>query len=137
MDFLCSFDKTKTRIITDTVTGYAVHGFTGIYCGTLRFHKTRFGWWLSCDEPDKDMACIFQQLDVTQNWLLVINERDGAPSDSGRISGHWSEDIMNVSKFYSPQMKVYVRAHPEFFKKIWENNRIQVYDIIEENIKGL
>lgn len=132
MDFLRSFDKTKTRIITDTVTGYAVRGFTGIYCGNVRFHKTRFRSWLMFDKPTRDVARVFAGLDLNSNWLLVINERDGAPSVSGRVSGHWQEDIMNVSKCYSPQMKVYVEAHPEFFKKIWENDRIRVYDIIEE-----
>lgn len=134
MDFLCSLDKTNTEIITDAVTGYAIHGVTGIYCGNLRFHRTRFGWWLMSDKPAHDAARVFAGFDLNRDCLLVINERDGAPSVSGRISGHWPEDIMNVSKCYSPQMKAYVEEHPEFFKKIWENDRIVVYDIIEENV---
>ena len=134
-DFLCSLNKTNAVIITDTATGYVTGGFTGIDCGNWRFYGTRFGSWLKSDKPAHDIAGVFDRLDLNRDWLLVINERDGAPSVSGRISRHWPEDIMNVSKCYSPKMKAYVENNPDLFELIWKHDRIRVYDIVEENVK--
>jgi hypothetical protein len=62
-------------------------------------------------------------------WLLVINRRDGNSSVVGKISGHWPEDVLRVSHYYSPGFIDFVARHKQLFKRLWGQGGIEVYEI--------
>lgn len=120
IDFLST--RERTRIITDRVTGYVVNGLTHHVYGGYKFYDVaRF-------KVDRDG---YRKRDFMRKdeWMVVINMRDGAPSMVGRHGGHWPEDIMQVSRLYSNEFLEYVRDRPALFERIWDSAEIEVYRI--------
>ena len=61
--------------------------------------------------------------------LLIINLRDGADSETGRLSGHWPADVLKVSRHYSGKLLEHVRSHPAYFPLMWSSEDISVHQI--------
>jgi hypothetical protein len=60
---------------------------------------------------------------------VIVNQRDGALSANGRISGHWREDILKVSTLYPPKLAEFLKTNPEEFRLLWEEDGISVFRI--------
>ncbi|MGA8262205.1 MAG: hypothetical protein WB783_18525 [Arenicellales bacterium] len=125
-DMIAYLDTRKASdVITDPVTGYVVNGLTNddyfgykFYgLGAFRVDRGRY--------ESRDFAGM-------NGWLVIINQRDGSESDTGRVGRHWPADIMTVSNWYSDAFKKYVTGNPRQFRKIWGVDHIDVYRIEED-----
>ncbi len=125
-------------VITDSVTGYAINGmtrhfyrgwkFTGTYAPKVNLDsyddekfRAQDGWKKLIRDRD---------FDPKRPWLVIINQRNGTASKIGRLGRHWPEAVMAVSRYYSPAFIEYVRGSGGMFRKIWENQGIEVYEVI-------
>jgi len=64
--------------------------------------------------------------------LLVINNKDGALSVNGKLSGHWPSDILKVSKTYPPDLIEFLDSRPLDYRLMWQNDGIRVYRILRD-----
>ena len=137
---LLTFLKNQERsgIITDRVTGYVINGLTDHKYRGYKFydlyasHVNRKSYKdekFQSEDGWKRLV-LDRGFETKKPWLVVINRRDGAMSEVGRLSGHWPTDIMEVSKQYSDAFIEYVEGRPDIFKNIWERERIAVYSIV-------
>ena len=110
------------RVITDRVTGYTINGLTSHRYGGYKFYG-RGALPLDGDEYTRD------QFRARSGWLLVVNKRDGQLSATGRVSRHWSERIMLVSRFYSNEFDEFVASNSDLFTPLWSQSGITVYEI--------
>ena len=114
------------QILTDPVTGYVLSALTA--------HRT-FRYKFFADALYQAFPFAFDDyssnpLSRYRGWLLVVNLRDGNASETGRRSGHWPEDILQVSQ-YSPQSLVkQLVAHPGRLETVWSGQDITVYRIL-------
>jgi len=92
-------------------------------------------WWLRPSPHGADRLGLLRKLDRRQDWWLVVNQRNGEFSINGYISGHWPADVlMRFPSFYPEDLILFIKQHPELFKKIWSKDQIQVYDIVESRL---
>jgi hypothetical protein len=121
----------ESAIITDHVTGYMWRGATQHKICSQRFDDTAFSWWLCPEEAEPGLDELWDYLAQNERrWLLVVNLRDGAMSEVGRLSGHWPADILQVSQYYDPHTLDWVAQRPDMFRLLWELNRIQIYEVV-------
>jgi len=114
-------------IITDRVTGYVINGLTmHDYHGFKFYGKGAVPYNL----PRYDA----ESFKGKEDWLLVINQRDGNYSRVGAISKHWSPRELQVSRHYSAELIRFVESRPDRFAKVWAADRIEVYRIKPENV---
>ncbi len=119
-----SQDKPKI-VLTDPITGYAISAFTDHYTYNYKFLASqsyaakRFNFK---DYTNKPLARY-------KNALIVINERDGAYSQTGELARHWPADILQVSGYYSPALKPHLESNPDRFEKLWSADKIAVFSI--------
>jgi len=112
----------STRILTDQVTGYTINGLT-----RHRYRGRKFyGFWSFKTDRKKYDKRMFKNKD---DWLLVINKRDGGNSMVGRLSRHWSEGVLKVSNYYSKEFEDFVDKNGDVFHKLWQGKNIRVYRI--------
>ncbi len=119
----------ESAIITDPVTAYMLRGATRHFIRGQRFDYTEFAWWLRPEIPDLNLDQIRHYLDRDRRWLLVMNLRDGAVSESGRLSGHWPANVLKLGRYYAPRTVKWVEARPESFRLLWERDRVRVYEV--------
>lgn len=119
LDFLNTVES--NGVITDPVTGYVVEGLTDHDFGGYKFYG-----YSSLETDRKKYGD--REFGGKDDWIVVINERDGGESDVGRISKHWPKDVLKVSRNYSREFKEYV-AGSGLFTEIWSRDRIKVYRI--------
>lgn len=119
----------RCQLLSDPVTLYVVGGLTPHRVLTDKFMRPKRVLHVAPGRltPVYVFRDILDELD--DSWLVIINQRDGAPSRVGQISGHWPGNILEVSRYYPPLLLDYIRAQPELFAKIWEEDRIAVYAI--------
>ena len=74
-------------MLTDPVSGYTLRALTQhIYSGA-KFHTIDWSVF-KCFNFDNYSL---KKCEKYNGRLFVINQRDGAPSETGRISRHWHE----------------------------------------------
>jgi len=122
-DLIQALNRMESKgIITDRVTGYVINGLTTHdYPGFKFYGKGAVPYNL----PDYDA----DSFKGREDWLLVVNQRDGNYSRVGAISKHWSPRELQVSRHYSIELLRYVTSQPTLFTKVWEGDRIAVYRI--------
>lgn len=125
LEYLQSIEKEKI-IITDPVTGYMVTSITRHRSYRHKFHRNLAGYIdFNFDDYSK------HPFDRYKGYLFIINKRNGGFSESGRVSKHWPENILQLETFYSSDMlDEYVKLNPDRFKLLWEKDRVWVYLII-------
>ncbi|MFT5274259.1 MAG: hypothetical protein ACI9J2_000784 [Saprospiraceae bacterium] len=115
----------KKSILTDPITGYAISALTHHQTYNSKFSamhlyaRNRYSFDDYSDDP----------LERFKGSWLVINERDGAYSETGRAARHWPADVMKVSVYYTAALKSHLEANPERYNKIWKADKISVYSI--------
>ncbi len=93
-------------------------------------HPARGLQWMDSKEPDTKFCEITKQRpELLTNGIVVINRRDGVPSETGRISWHWSGNAFLTSRYYSPEAIKFVESHTNRFKLLWAKDRIEVFQI--------
>ena len=109
-------------VITDPVTGYVLNGLTD-----QRYHGYKF-YGYGAMPVGRDS---YDSMDFgyRKGWLVVVNRRDGALSDTGRYGRHWGERTMTVSRLYSTAFLDFIRDNPGMFQRVWNRDRITVYRI--------
>ena len=122
--FLSKFPAT-THLLTDPVTGYVLSGLTKVSHSRWKFHKVDY---IEFNLPGYSPG----NYDAYVGWLLVVNQRDGGKSHLGEASGHWSREIMQVSRHYSPEFLRHVASAPHRFEEIWRKDMIVVYQIVDK-----
>lgn len=115
----------KFHVLTDPVTGYTLRTLTQhVYSGP-KFHNYSWGQY-NRYRFEKYALKKFEKYD---GWLFVINQRDGAFSESGRISRHWRDIQLQVHKYYPGELLEFVEANPTVFQEIWNQDGIRIYKI--------
>ena len=126
-DLIDSVDKLdgNRRIVTDPVTHYVLSSATSHGAGS----PGKAGWQYSRDPFSGDFKdrLLYYGMDGA---LVIVNERDGLPSQSGAWSGHWSGDILAVSTYYPEDLKFFLESKSLDFKPIWRNDGITAYVIL-------
>jgi hypothetical protein len=113
----------KKWVITDPVTGYMISALTRHYSPRKKFHR-HWGGYVEMNYDDYSS----HPFDRHKGKLFVINKRNGGESTTGRRARHWSEDILQLEKFYySPKLENYISENPERFELLWEQDKIMVY----------
>jgi len=113
------------NILTDSVTGYVINGITPNVVLGNKFHETK---------PFQSLNKEFYTQSSFKDylgWLIVVNLRDGEASKIGKLSGHWPQDILNVSSQYSDRLIKFLENPPNHIRTIWSRNRITVYEIVD------
>ena len=80
---------------------------------------------------NKDYQTDIKYSDFT-NHLLVVNRRDGLMTSSSDIAGHWPRNILKTSNLYPEDIDLFILNNPNFFRLLWSNNSIYVYQLISE-----
>ena len=122
IEFLNTIED-RSVIITDPVTGYVITALTQHVSTRLKFHRSRQGY-IEFNFDDYSN----HPFDKYKGYLFIINKRNGGLSETGRVSGHWPENILQVEDFYfSKSLEDYVDSNPDRFKLLWGKDRIRVY----------
>jgi len=123
IDYLNQTQKEPLSILTDPVTAYLIKGLTRHRTYQFKFAdsgRQRFNFEDYSSAPLKKYS----------GWLLIINDRNGGYSDTGKSSRHWPADILNTSKFYHPPLREHIQSNPgNRFEEIWAQDNIHVYKI--------
>lgn len=122
-------NRPPSAIITDTVTAYMLRGATAHFAPGDKFFFAKYDWWLNTADPDYDFSLLGRSLDPSQNWLLVLNLREGGESPVGEFSGHWPKDVLKLKQYYAPAAIAWIEAHPECLHLIWEADEIRIYEV--------
>ena len=122
--YLRTMDK-KYNVLTDPVTGYTLRALTQHSYSGAKFHTIHWGGF---------KKYIFEEYYLDKyknydNWLFIINQRDGSLSETGRISRHWRHVQLQVHRYYPDSLVEFVKANPVVFEEIWAQNGISVYKI--------
>jgi len=117
----------KHRIYTDPITGYLISALTP-HNAPLRKKFSGYralNGILNNDNYDQ------KPLEKYKGGLILVNSRNHKVSKVGKLSGHWSENILNVKQFYSSDLLNHLHANPKRFKLLWESKHkdIHVYKI--------
>ena len=111
------------NVLTDPVTCYLVNAITYSKCFGFKFHGSKDFIPINYNYYGHKHFSDFHE------WLLIVNRRDGIASINGKISGHWPENIMKVSDYYSDLLLSYLEGSPQHIQKLWELNDITIYEI--------
>ena len=115
----------KYNVLTDPVSGYTLRALTQhIYSGA-KFYTIDWGGFKRFNFDNYSL----KKYKKYDDWLFIINQRDGALSETGRISRHWHEGELQLHRYYRGGLVEFVDAHPEVFRKIWSQDRISVFRI--------
>ncbi len=117
----------RENILTDPVTGYVISALTP--------HQT-FRYKFFADDLHSAFPYVFDSyeddpLSRYRGWILVVNLRDGAFSETGQRTGHWPADILAVSEHYPSNLQYYLGESPERFETIWSENGVAILRIVE------
>ena len=117
----------KRILITDSITNYVLssatkHGGKGEPKERWQQRRGLFGG----DYKDR---LLYYGVD---NSLLIINQRDGSLSETGKRSGHWWSDVLKVSQLYPRDLVQFVEERPDDFRKLWNNNNITIYEVLRD-----
>jgi hypothetical protein len=107
------------QIITDSVTGFVINAAV----------RGTFSPWQAREYFPKNnghYASDFLGSDFSRS-LLVVNKRDGKTMASSSIAGHWSRQVLEVSKRYPESLLRFVKTHTDLFELIWERDKISIY----------
>lgn len=115
-------------VLTDPVTGYMLRTLTHHRHYGAKFHTIRWGGYRQFNRENYTLDS-YRQYD---DWLLVVNLRNGGPSRNGSLSRHWLGKQLQVSEYYEPEFLEFIDAHPEHFRKRWFKDDVYVFDIIIE-----
>ena len=115
--------------ITDNATNYVL--VTALEHKGLSRPKERWQSKNNYFDGDYQDKLLYYGVD---DKLLIINNRDGAISTSGQVSGHWPADILKISKTYPPDLLEFIDRRSQDFRLIWENNGIFIYRILRNPI---
>jgi hypothetical protein len=107
------------RILTDSTTRFVLYSATR---GEI-WHWTDGEYFPAHRKDYKDD---FLLSDYT-NSLLVINRRNGAPTNSAKRAGHWSKNVLLVSEKYPDDLVKFVREHPRLFELLWTSGDIDIF----------
>ena len=120
-------------ILADGVTRYVLSNATphrqGVGGKELWRNKQKSG----------DLFNKMKRRSFKKGYILVVNLRDGYESRIGGKSGHWPEDALKVSKYYSPDLEEFlsyeIGRHKLGFSVgrvhlIWVNGEISVYEFL-------
>lgn len=64
------------------------------------------------------------------NYLLVVNKRNGAITESALYSGHWPPDILLTTQLYPKNIESFLEGHVKRFNLLWDENSIKIYQIL-------
>jgi hypothetical protein len=112
------------NVLTDPVTGYVVKGITNKSYQGYKFGRVGINR-INYDHYDQNTFKRF-----ANDWILIINLRDGGVSNNGERSRHWPKNILKVSQFYSEKLIQHVKSNPDIFIKTWDKDSISVYKIV-------
>ena len=111
--------------VTDSATNYVLS--TALKHQGLPRPKERWQHGYNFFEGDYKDKLLYWGMD---DKLLVVNNRDGALSANGELSGHWPADILKVSKTYPPDLLDFIDDRPLDFRLMWQNDGIRIYRIL-------
>ncbi len=126
IDFLNGLDSTHI-LLTDSITNYVVSSASKQRSETSAKERWQTGRELFGGDY-KDRLLYYGQDDR----LIIINLRNGAASRNGRMTGHWPENILDVSRRYPDDLVEFLDAHRPDFEKIWDSGDILVYKILRD-----
>jgi hypothetical protein len=107
------------RIVTDDVTRFVLYAATrgDIWSWTEREYFPKYR---------DDYKVDFLESDYSHS-LLVVNRRDGVSTENARHAGHWSADILEVSRKYPNDLDEFIVSHPKLFQLLWTSGDIDIF----------
>ncbi len=114
--------ETPQHILTDPVTGYMIGALTIHNAPRYKFTQRQH---ININHEDYSNNPLARY----KGSLLIINLRNGERSESGRLSGHWPQDILTISPYYSQQLRQHIADNPDRFSELWHAEDIRVYRI--------
>ena len=122
--YLGTMDK-KYNVLTDPVTGYTVRALTRHNYSGAKFHTIDWGGYQQLEFKSYTL----KKYAKYDGWLFIINQRDGALSETGEVSRHWHAVQLQVHRYYPDDLVGFVKDHPAAFEELWARDGISVYKI--------
>ena len=117
---------TSYDVLTDPITGYLARGLTQHrYSGGKFSNDPTLGYINFNENLSQD-----SNFDRYENWLLVVNQREGGVSRNGELSGHWMRDELQLRKYYSEELFSHIGRNSERFQILWQGKESIVYKIV-------
>jgi len=104
----------KHIVLTDPVTGYVVSGMTHHHSYRHKFLPRRYIKFSFDDYNDLPLR-------KHKGKLVLINQRFGSYSKVGELSRHWSENVLNVERYYPQVLLEHLQANNNRFSLLWES----------------
>ena len=112
----------KKSVITDRITGYMINGLTSHVHHSYKFSRHHA-------LPLNSTQYHRSNFETRTGWWLIINMREGALSSTGRISGHWPEDVLQLKNEYSVEFLTFVEENKDLFKPVWAAPEIRIFEV--------
>lgn len=112
----------KSRVLTDKFTGYAINAYTH---HEFPSHKFSGNGIMSLKESEYGQDV----LDRYKGWLLVLNQKDGGISHTGKVGRHWGDDSMRVSQQYGEAFENLISRQPDGLELLWHGENQKIYRI--------
>jgi len=115
----------RKKILTDPITGYVVRALTNHHSRQIKFFNLKRINYLYDDYTSSPLK-------QHKGKLIIINQRESSESLVGKLSKHWSKNIMDLSSYYNVHLLEHLKNNNDQFKLIWqsENSDIKVYRIL-------
>lgn len=113
------------NIVTDPVTGYFIRGATKHHSDGFKFHNSFDSVALTkVFIGGKPKHLMHPELD---NRVFVYNRLDGPTSSLGKVSGHWPDDILRISRLYPDATVATISENPDRFLSILSVEELDIF----------
>ena len=115
----------KHIVLTDPVTGYVISGMTHHHSYRHKFFPRRYLKFSFENYNDSPLR-------KHKGKLLLINVRSGERSNVGALSRHWSEQVLDVSRYYPEALTTHLQSNPAKFSLLWKSSNadMRLYKIL-------
>lgn len=113
-------------ILTDPITAYMIGAFTKFESYNYKFIPSRAYYQNQFSLADYTNF----PLEKYQGKLLIVNNRTGDVSPTGKHSKHWDENVLRLTDYYTPELSEHLENNPDRFNLLWSANKIAVYLVL-------
>lgn len=117
--------EARYQVMTDPVTGYMIRALTRHREGGRKFDTTMNPGYQALARRELTV----ERFERFRGWLIVINLRSGAYSQTGALSRHWLPEQLQLERYYPPALLSFIEGNPDRFTRRWDAGDIRVFEV--------